>query len=108
MKSLIEYKLDDDSFIFIEVEEEPQGPGIEPASRDGNAVHGRVVKSFNDELDKVVPAANAIITKFRNLDSMPDEVQVGFGLKMGASAGAIITSGTIEANFNVTLKWSKE
>lgn len=99
--------LDDGSFIFIEVEE-PTGHGIELASRDRKAVQGEVLKNFDEELDKVVPAANAIIAKFRKLDSMPDEVQIGFGLKMSASAGAIITSGAIEANFNVTLKWSKE
>lgn len=99
--------LDDGSFIFIEVEE-PKGYGIEPASRDRKAVQGEVIKNFGEELDEVVLAANAIIAKFRKFDSMPEEVQIGFGLKMSASAGAIITSGAIEANFNINLKWSKE
>ena len=105
MKSLSKYSLDDGSYIFIEAEE-PQGIAL--ASREGTGVQSKVIMGFREELDKVMPVANVIITKFRDLSSKPDEVQLQFGLKMSATAGAIITSGAIEANFNVTLKWTME
>lgn len=106
MKSISSYSLVGGSSILIEVVE-PEDRGIAPVAR-GDGVSEKVTMSFEEELDKIRPVADTIIAKFRDLTCKPDEVQIEFGLKMSASAGAIITSGTVEANFNVTLKWSME
>jgi hypothetical protein len=40
----------------------------------------------------------------RSLNEPADEVEVKFGLKMSAELGAIVASGTAEANYEITLK----
>jgi len=62
---------------------------------------------FEEALEKVKPAATAIICKLRDLRDSPDEVIVEFGLKMNANAEAIIASASAEANYWIELKWSK-
>jgi hypothetical protein len=64
--------------------------------------------NFEDALNNIKPAATAIVQQFRNLKDRPDEVEIEFGLKMNVSTGIVITSGGIEANFKVNLRWKGE
>ena len=64
--------------------------------------------TFEQALDKVKPAASAIIRKLRSLHDSPDEIEVEFGLKLSAELGAIVASTHIDANYSVTLKWKRE
>jgi hypothetical protein len=48
------------------------------------------------------------MTKVRSLNEPADEVEVKFGLKMSAELGAIVASGTAEANYEITLKWKRD
>lgn len=107
MKHLIEFPLEDGTTILVEVDEpEPEG-GLVRAARPGEVV-ARAQQSFEQSLDKVRPAAAAIIKKLRGLSDPPDEIEVEFGLKLSAEAGAIIAAAGIEANYTVTLKWKKQ
>lgn len=106
MKRLIEYQLADGSPIWVEVDE-PDTGGVKPVSRSGEVVE-KAKQTFNEALDKVKPIAETIIDKLRNLSDSPDEVEVKFGLKMNAEAGAIIAVAGIEANYEITLKWTKK
>ena len=65
-------------------------------------------QTFEKALDKVRPIASALIDKFRNISDPPDEIQVEFGLKMNAEAGAIIAATGVEANYKVMLTWRQE
>ncbi|MGH2593215.1 MAG: CU044_2847 family protein [Anaerolineae bacterium] len=38
----------------------------------------------------------------------PDEVGVEFGIKLNAEAGAFVALAGAEANYKVTLKWTKK
>jgi hypothetical protein len=106
MKKLIEYQLADGSPIWVEVDE-PEIGGVKPVSRSGEVVE-KAKQTFNEALDKVKPIAETIIDKLRNLSDSPDEVEVKFGLKMNAAAGAIIAAAGVEANYEITLKWTKK
>jgi len=53
----------------------------------------------------VTPAATAVINKFNSIGL--EKIEVEFGLKMSASAGVIIASAGMEANFKITLMWEK-
>ena len=104
MNSLIEFPLEDGSSIWVEVRDTETG-GLVPAARGD--LTARAAQTFESALERVRPAAQAIIQKLRDLPDTPDEVEVEFGLKLSAEAGAIIAAGGVEANYRVTLKWKK-
>jgi hypothetical protein len=108
VKKIVEYPLESGGYISIEIEEFEPESAISRAGRDERGIPEKAAITFEEALDKIKPAASTILKKFRDLSDKPSEVQVEFGLKMNASVGAIISSGGIEANFKVSLKWIKE
>ena len=106
MKKLVEFPLEDGTSILVEVEENEAG-GVIKAARAGDTVE-KASKTFEQAMDKVRPAASAIIAKIRGLHDAPDEVEVQFGLKLSAEAGAFVAAAGVDANYAVTLKWKKE
>ncbi|MDD3051369.1 MAG: CU044_2847 family protein [Candidatus Cloacimonetes bacterium] len=106
MKKLIQYKIEDDREIVVEIDEPDAECGISPASREKDNLPEKATMRFEEALEKVRPAANTVIQMFRNLSQEPDKVTVEFGLKMNAESGALIASSGIEANFKITLTWS--
>lgn len=107
MSKLSKFILDNGEEIWIETEA-VNFPGTwdeeVPVSRE----ESQVVQRFETAMAKVRPAASAVIDSLRNMVHSPDEVQVEFGIKMSAEAGAIIASSGLEANFKVALKWKQE
>lgn len=107
MKHLIEFPLEGtDQSILVEVDE-PETGGVVRASRAGDALV-KAQTTFEEAMEKVKPAASAIISKIRSLHDSPDAVEVQFGLKLSAESGAFIASAGMEANYSVTLTWKKE
>jgi hypothetical protein len=106
MKHLVEFPLEDGTTILVEVDD-PETGSVVRSGRAGDAV-AKSQKTFEEAMDKVKPAASAIIAKIRSLHDAPDEVEVEFGLKMSADVGAFVASAGVEANYKVTLKWKKE
>lgn len=106
MKRLVEFPLEGEGSILVEVEEpEPVGGMVRVAR------HGEIdvaSQSFEDALEKVRPAASAVIVKLREMTESPDEIEMEFGLGLSAKAGAFIASAGSTANFKVTLKWKRE
>jgi hypothetical protein len=105
MNRLIEIPSESGS-IIAEVVEPDTEEAIVRASRLSGAVES-VKFTFEEALEKVRPAANAIIGKLRSLSDPPDQVSLEFGLKLGAKAGAFIASADSEANFKVALVWRR-
>lgn len=106
MKRLIEYALEGGGAILVEVD------GVEPT---GSRVRGgspaevaeRARQTFEASLERIKPAAAAIIAKIRELSDKPEQIDVEFGIKLSAEAGVVIASTSIEANFKVTLHWKR-
>ena len=106
MKRLIEFPLEDGSTILVEANEpEPEG-GIVRAARPVEVI-ARASQTFEHALDVVRPAAATILKKLRALHDQPDEIEVEFGLKVSAEAGAFVASAGVDANYTVRLKWKK-
>ncbi len=103
MKRLVEFPLEDGGTILVEVDV-PEEMGMVPAARGGEVVH-RAQQTFEAAVGKIRPAAQVIIGKLRTLHDPPDEIEVEFGLKMSAEAGAIVAAGGVEANYKVKLTW---
>jgi hypothetical protein len=106
MKRLVEFPLEDGTTMLVEIDEPEQG-GLVKASRAGDAI-AKAQQTLEKSLEKVQPAAQFVIQQLRKLHDAPDEIQVAFGLKLSAEAGAVLASGGMEANYTVTLKWVKE
>ena len=105
MKRLVEFPLEDGTTMLVEINEPEQG-GLVKASRAGDAIV-KAQQTLEQSLEKVQPAAQFIIGQLRKLHDAPDEIEVAFGLKLSAEAGAVLAAGGIEANYTVTLKWKK-
>ena len=108
MKRLVEFPLEDGSTIWVEVDEPERAGGAARVSRGGDKTIDKANQSFETALDKVKPTANAVISKLRDLADSPDEITVEFGLKLSAQAGVVLAAASIEANYKVTLKWTKK
>lgn len=106
MKRLVEFPLEDGSIVLIESDEpEAKGPivrGIGPRE-----MAERAEQTFESALGRIKPVAGAVIAKLRDLSDPPEQVEIEFGIKLGAKAGAFITSADAEATFKVTLTWKR-
>lgn len=106
MKRLIEFSLDEDDSILVEVDEPEVSDDLDLVARPGELID-KTKQSFAEAVEKIKPVATIIITKLRSINDPPDEVEVKFGVKMSAVAGAIIAAAGVEANYEITLKWKK-
>lgn len=105
-KKLVEYKLEQSESILIEVEETEIEKGRVPVSRK-LGVPEEAKKEFEKALEEVRPAADIILQKLKDLNSKPENIEIEFGIKMSAQAGAFIAATGLEANFKVTLSWKR-
>lgn len=105
MKRLVEYKMEDGSEIWVELDE-PEGAGsAAPVMRGGKPME-KAKETFESALDKIKPAANAVISKLNDLADRPDEITVEFGIKLNTKVGFVLAAG-VEANYKVALTWKK-
>lgn len=107
MKQLIEFPLEDGGTILVQVDEPAPEGGVVKASRAGDVLK-KASQTFESALDKIKPAAGAIIAKLRGLADPPDEIEVEFGLTLNAEAGAFVAVAGAEANYTVKLTWKRE
>ena len=105
MKHLVEFPLEGSGSVLVEVDDTQAGR-VARGTRPGEVAE-KANQTFEAALDKIKPAAQAIITQLRGLNDEPDEVSVEFGIKLSAEAGAFIASAGVEANYKVSLKWVK-
>lgn len=106
MKRLVEFPTQNGQTLVIEMDDEP-GPGAVRAARPGEVAE-RAGQTFEAALEAVRTAAEALVTRMRELSERPDEVEIEFGIKLNAQIGAIIASTDAEAHFRVTLTWTQQ
>jgi hypothetical protein len=109
MSSLVEFPLEGDGVIWVEVNESDAEGGIIRAGRFGGMIKKVQAKvTFDEALHQICASTERIITKLHNIKSQPDEIEVVFGFKMNAEIGASIAKACSEANYTVTMKWLRE
>ncbi|CAB86112.1 hypothetical protein GCM10010095_08150 [Streptomyces anthocyanicus] len=104
MDGLVEFRTEDGVRVVVEGVEDEDGARL--VSRgDGPA---RAARTFEDSLDGVRAAAASALRVFRDGSLRPDAVELEFGVKLSAEAGAVIAKGSAEGHLVVRLNWSPE
>ncbi len=104
MDELVEFTTEDGVRVVVEGVEDQDGARL--VSRgDGPA---RAARTFEDSLDGVRAAAASALRVFRDGSLRPDAVELEFGVKLSAEAGAVIAKGSAEGHLVVRLSWSPE
>ncbi|MFL6118369.1 CU044_2847 family protein [Actinophytocola sp.] len=87
--------------VLVEIE---TPPGVAHAGR-ASGVLREARTTFERTLGEVRDAAAAALAQFTAMSRTPDEVELKFGIKLDAEAGAIIARTGIQGQFEVKLKW---
>ncbi|WP_413176383.1 CU044_2847 family protein [Anabaena azotica] len=106
-KQLTQFSLADGTTFLVEVDE-PENIAIQRVALPSGKQVLKAQQTFEEALDKIKPVASAIISKLRDLNQPADEVEVKFGLKLTADAGAIFASVGGEVSYEITLKWNNK
>jgi len=108
-RQIAEFSLPDGKTFLAEVDELQDPNAFERAANvNVEQLVIKAKKTFDEVLDEIQPVAAAIITKLSKLNTPADEVEVKFGVKLNAEAGAIFASVGGEVNYEITLKWKSE
>ncbi|MEU9266490.1 CU044_2847 family protein [Streptomyces sp. NPDC048251] len=105
MTELVRWRLDSGGEVIVEVP--PDGPSISPVSRTGGLVESAGT-SLSSALGNVRQAASDVLGQFRAMDVRPGTIEVEFGVKLTAEAGAIIAKTSAEGHLNVRLTWEND
>jgi hypothetical protein len=101
MSELMRFQTDSGS-VVVEIGEDE--PGFELVDRD--SVIADTKKKLESAFADVRDGAEAALRVFRGGSLNPDAVEVEFGVKLNAEAGAIIAKTSVEGHFQVKLAWT--
>lgn len=87
------------------VEADGDQPGARPVSRGGNSLV-RAGQTLDEALAGIRSAAESALAAFRGGSLRPDGVELEFGVKLTAEAGAVIAKTAVEGHLTVKLSWS--
>lgn len=110
MSRLVEFPLDEGGTVLVEITEAGAGTSDGPVVRGldgGTRVIDQAHQSFEQAIDRVRPAAQALVTRLRTIADPPDELNIRFGLDLHAQAGAFIAETGATANFSVEMTWRR-
>ncbi len=108
-RQLVEFSLENGKSVFIEerCSDEPRR-GESEASRMGDFIRDNVKIPFQEAMETAREATEVIIKQIDGLKSSPkcpDEIDVEFGIKLGAKIMLSSLEGGVD--LKVTLKWKK-
>jgi len=105
MTDWVRFELDDpDGSVLVEIEPEE---GLERLAR-GRDNFTQARETFEHAMTDVRDAASAALRKFKEMPTPPDEVEIEFGVKLSASAGAVIAKTGVEGQLVIKIKWHRE
>jgi Trypsin-co-occurring domain 1 len=100
---LVRFELADGGSVVAELDD---ARGVSRAARQGVLVNAK--STLEGALSEVRDAAAATIAQFQDMARKPDEVEIEFGVKLNAEAGAIIAKTGMEGHFQVTVRWTRD
>jgi hypothetical protein len=70
-------------------------------------VLGKAARNIDAAFIEIRNAADALFDEMSRAASLPQEIEVEFGIKLNAEVGAVIARSQAEGHFQVTLRWNK-
>jgi hypothetical protein len=108
MKYLVEVPVDGPGgqaqVVGVEIEHVPEG--VVKVSRPGQVV-ARAAHSLGQMLAAIRPVADSFVEGFADMANTPDQIGLEFGLSLSVDAKLVVATSAAQANFKVTLNWSK-
>ncbi|EWM09826.1 MULTISPECIES: CU044_2847 family protein [unclassified Kutzneria] len=101
MTELMRIPLEDGGEVLVEVE--PQ-PGLARVGRAADMFQD-ATQTLEQGLARVRDTATTALTQFLAMPHRPDEVELKFGVRFDAQAGAFIARTGLQGHFEVKLKW---
>ncbi|MFE1873272.1 CU044_2847 family protein [Streptomyces sp. NPDC059496] len=80
--------------------------GLVRVARPGQ-VMARASRSLGEMVTGIRPVAQSFVDGFRDMVQAPDELNLEFGLSISAEADVVISSTAAEANFKISLTWTR-
>jgi hypothetical protein len=90
----------------IVVESDEEEPGFQSVSRTGEIFH-EAAGRFEDAFANVREAAQSALAALRGGALDPDAVELEFGVKLNAAAGAVIAKTSVEGHLKVKMTWGQ-
>ena len=104
MTDWLEFTTETGGVVIVEVDEDDRG--FEPASREaGPGAIARARQKFEEALGDVRDSAERALAVFTEGTLNPDGVEIEFGVKLNAEAGAVIAKTAVEGHLVVKLRW---
>jgi Trypsin-co-occurring domain 1 len=103
---LVEFDLREGGHVLVEVD----GPAPGPVTRGGRPAElvTKAGESLEQALGRIGPAVHGIVSELRSSAEWPEEVEVEFAIKLSGDANVIIARSGGEANFRISLRWSRK
>ena len=103
MKELVRFELANGGSVVAELDD---SPGASRVARQNvlETAKGTLESALADVRD----AAAAALAQFQGMARKPDEVEIKFGVKLDAQAGAIIARTGMQGHFEVKVRWTQE
>ena len=95
-----------DSGRDLVVEIDDREPGYRPAKKPG-AIIADAKEQFEKSLADINAAAQSALDILRGGRLRPDEVEIEFGVRLNAEAGAVIAKSSVEGHLVVKLTWTR-
>jgi Trypsin-co-occurring domain 1 len=100
-EQLARFGLEDGGWAIVELNDVDPELRVASVGRSGRILDAG--SNFEDALRSVARVANAAIAQFR--ESSPNEVEIQFGVRLSAEAGAVIASNSGEGHLHIKLAW---
>lgn len=110
MTKLIEVKLDDETSIYIEVEDNNTTHGFESAaSFDTDEIETKGKEYLEKAFETIKKTAASFKNAVKDLGpDKPDELELSVNVKLSTESRVILSTLGAEGNFGVKLKWKNE
>jgi hypothetical protein len=95
---------DPEQLVGVQIEHMPEG--VVKVSRPGQVV-ARAAHSLGQMLTTIRPVADSFVEGFAGMANAPDQIGLEFGLSVSVDAKLVVATSAAQANFKVTLNWSK-
>ena len=104
MTRLMQINLAEGTWVLVDINE--SDAGVARVGRVGDVIQSSM-SSLEAALAPVCETAAAAMRAFRAGLTTPDEIEIGFGVRLTAEAGAVIAKSGVDAHLDVTVRWAR-